>query len=46
MFIPDLDIYFFRVPIPDPGVKKATDHGYGTATLVLALAGHYHIPTY
>jgi hypothetical protein len=31
MFIADPDLYF--LPIPDLGVKKAPDPGYGSATL-------------
>jgi hypothetical protein len=35
MFIPDLD--FFPSSIPDSGVKKAPDRGFGSATLLLSL---------
>ncbi len=30
----------FFLPIPDPGVQKAPDPGYGTATLAITLAFH------
>jgi hypothetical protein len=37
MFIPDPDLDF--LPIPDPGVKKASDPGFGSATLVKSMVG-------
>ncbi len=37
MFIPDPDFDFYPSRIPGPGVKKAPDPGYGSATLP---AGH------
>jgi hypothetical protein len=33
MFIPDQDLDFLPIRIPDPGVKKAPDPGPGSATL-------------
>jgi hypothetical protein len=33
MFIPDPDLDF--LPIPDPGVRKAPDHGSGFAALAI-----------
>jgi hypothetical protein len=40
MFIPDpdLDFYPFRIPILDPGVKKAPDPESGSTTLTSTLA--------
>jgi hypothetical protein len=31
MFIPDPDLDFYQSRIPDPGVKKASDPGSGSA---------------
>ncbi len=33
MLFPDPDLDF--LPIPDPGVKKAPDPGYGSATMII-----------
>jgi hypothetical protein len=41
LFIPDPDPdFFFFLPIPDPGVKKASNPGFGSATLL----ANYRVP--
>jgi hypothetical protein len=34
MFIPDPDLYFLPIPVPDQGITKTPDRGSGSATLV------------
>jgi hypothetical protein len=48
MFIPDPDLDILPYPswIPDLGVKKASDHGFGSATLLSGLDSRDAAPFY